>query len=87
MDEKRIAQVYGSNLCVWSGLDVQQVIPWGTPDEVRQEVRFLIDTFNRPEGRLMITAGNGVNGDCPLESLEAFLDESFKYGTIVRSGR
>ncbi len=28
----------------------------------------------------MITAGNGINGDCPLPSLEAFLDESLRYG-------
>ena len=80
MDERKIARDYGKDICIWCGLDVQQVIPWGTPDEVRAEVRHLIDTFNRPEGRMMLTAGNGINGDCTLESLEAFFSEAFSYG-------
>ena len=33
--------------------------------------------------RCMITAGNGINGDCPLASLEAFLEESFTFGTKI----
>jgi hypothetical protein len=80
MDEARIAREYGPKLCIWAGLDVQQAIPWGTPAQVRQEVRWLLDTFYRSEGRLILTAGNGINGDCTLESLEAFLDEGLVYG-------
>jgi hypothetical protein len=33
----------------------------------------------------MITAGNGITGDCPIASLEAFLDETFNYGKTVAS--
>ena len=63
-------------------LDVQQVIPWGTPAEVRAEVRHLMDTYWRAgEGRLILTAGNGINEDCPLENLEAFFDEAVSYGS------
>lgn len=88
MDEKEIAKKYGSKLTIFAGMDVQQIIPWGTPEEVRAEVRALMDTFWRPgEGRCMITAGNGINGDCTLASLEAFLDESFVYGTKKAEGK
>jgi uroporphyrinogen decarboxylase len=81
MDERIIAEKYGGKLTIWAGLDVQQVIPWGTPDEVRAEVRHLMDTFwRRGEGRMLLTAGNGINGDCTLESLEAFFDEAVSYG-------
>lgn len=83
MDEAMIAREYGKDICIWAGLDVQQVIPWGTPEEVRQEIRHLIDTFYRPdEGRLMLTAGNGITPDCPIPSLEAFCDEAVVYGTM-----
>ena len=83
MDERAIAKEFGGRLTIFTGLDVQRVIPWGTPDEVRAEVRHLMDTFWRPgEGRCMITAGNGINGDCTLAGLEAFLDESFRYGAV-----
>lgn len=80
MDEAKIAEKYGKDICIWAGFDVQQIIPWGTPEEVRQEVRHLIDTYYRPEGRLMITAGNAITKDCKVESLEALLDETFRYG-------
>ncbi len=84
MDEKNIAEKYGNELTIFAGLDVQQVIPWGTPEEVREEVRFLLDTFWKPNvGRCILTAGNGINQDCKLESLEAFLDEAIVYGTRI----
>jgi len=33
------------------------------------------------EGRLILTFGNGVNGDCTLESLSAFMEEAYGYGS------
>ena len=48
-------------------------------EEVRQEVRDLIDTFSRPEGRFMLTMGNGSTLDWQLSSLEALYDETGKY--------
>jgi uroporphyrinogen decarboxylase len=88
MDEATIANRYGDRITILCGLDVQQVIPWGTPVEVRAEVRRLLDIFWQPcKGRCLITAGNGITPDCSIESLDAFLDESLKYGsTIVTTG-
>lgn len=80
MDEAEIAHKYGADICVWAGFDVQQTIPWGTPEDVRRELRYLVDTYARPEGRFMLTAGNAVKGDCPTASLEALFDEAFTYG-------
>ena len=36
----------------------------------------------------MLTAGNGINQDCPLDSLEAFFEEALGYGRLCveRSG-
>jgi len=80
MDEKQIAGAFGHQICVWSGFDVQRTIPYGSPQDVRDEVRFLIDTYYRTDGRLILTAGNGITADCPLDSLKALFDESFTYG-------
>jgi uroporphyrinogen decarboxylase len=80
MDERTIAERHGKDICIWAGFDVQQTIPWGTVEDVRREVRFMMDAYRRPAGRLMFTAGNGINGDCPVESLEALFDEAFTYG-------
>ena len=83
MDEQNIAKQFGKDICIWAGFDVQQIIPWGTPEDVRREVRFMIDTYQRPEGKLMLTAGNGVTGDTPVESLRALFDETITYGKHV----
>ena len=86
MDAVRIANLYGGNITIWAGADVQQVIPFGTTEDVRKEVRYLIDTYYRPNGKLILGAGNGINEDCPLENLEAFLHESYVYGSKKMSG-
>lgn len=84
MPEKEIASTYGGRICFWAGMDVQHTLPRGTPEDVRREVRFLIDTYDRPDGGCMITCGNGVTPDIPPGNLEAFLDETYRYGTEHR---
>ncbi len=79
MDEREIAREYGDKICIWAGFDVQRTIPYGTPDEVRKEVRFMIDTYARPDGRLIFGAGNNLTPDTPFESLQALMEESFTY--------
>lgn len=81
MEEQEINEKFGNDITFLAGFDVQHTIPWGTPEEVREEVRFLVDTYNKPTGGMLLTAGNGVNGDCTLPSLEALLDESSKAGS------
>lgn len=80
MDEAGIARRYGGRLSFWTGMDVQRVLPFGTPEDVRKEVRFLIDTFDRPDGGCLITAGNGITPDVPTANLLAFYDEAYAYG-------
>jgi len=80
MDEREVAQRFGGRICFWAGMDVQQVLPRGTPDDVRREVRFMIDTYDRAGGGCMVTAGNGITPDVPVENLRAFFDETYEYG-------
>ena len=79
MEEAEIAEKYGKQICIWAGMDVQQTIPWGSPDDVRKEVRFMYDTYRKYNAKFMITAGNGITSDCTVESLYAFIDEACKY--------
>lgn len=76
MDEKEIALKYGGRICFLAGFDVQQTIPFGTPEEVRNEVDYIINTFKREDGRLMLTMGNGSTPDWTLDSLEALYEET-----------
>ncbi|MHC4562989.1 MAG: uroporphyrinogen decarboxylase family protein [Planctomycetota bacterium] len=84
MDEREVAAKYGGRIAVWAGMDVQQILPWGAPADVRKEVRFMIDTYDRSDGGCMITAGNGITPDNPIENLRAFFDETYNYGLAHR---
>lgn len=81
MNENEIASKYKGEITFFTGLDVQQIIPWGTPSEVCSEVRYLLDTYWN-DGHCILTAGNGINQDCSLDSLKAFLEEAVTYGKL-----
>ena len=85
MDEARIAGLYGDKIAIWAGFDVQNTIPFGTPEDVRREVRFIIDTYQRKDGRFLFTLGNGATTDTPLASLEALFDEAIQYGNFCKN--
>ena len=68
---------YGGKICFWAGFDVQQTIPYGTVDEVREETRQMFDTYFRSDGRFMFTLGNGATPDIPIASLEALFEEAY----------
>ena len=78
MDERALAALVGGRTCVWAGVDVQQTIPFGTPEEVRAEVRRLLDAWRRPEGRLLLGAGNMLHEDCGSANLAALFDEAYR---------
>lgn len=84
MDERATAARIGGKIAVWAGMDVQQILPRGTPEDVRREVRFMIDTYDRPDGGCLITAGNGITPDVPVANLAAFYDETWEYGLAHR---
>lgn len=47
MDPAELNQKYGDRVIFHGGVDNQQVLPFGTPDDVHAEVRYLLDTPRR----------------------------------------
>ena len=85
MDPRRAAAAHGDRLAFCAGIDVQHVLPHCTPEEVRADVRALIDIFDRPDGGMCIAAGNGILPGTPLENIDAFLREALSAGIAHRS--
>jgi len=85
MDEKAVAKQFGDKLGFWAGFDVQHTLREATPEQVRAEVRFLIDTFDRAEGGMCIASGNGIVSGTPFENIKAYLDEAVRYGATHRA--
>lgn len=86
MDEVATAREFGDRITFLAGIDVQHTLQEKDPDGVREEVRFLIDTFDRPDGGMCIAAGNGIVSGTPFENIEAFLNEALRYGEKHRQG-
>lgn len=84
MKEEEIAKEFGDKICIFAGFEVQHLMAFGTPEEVREEVKFLIDTYDRPDGRLMLTMGNGSTPDWKPENLDAVYEASLEYGGRVK---
>ncbi len=78
MDERKIARLYGGQICILAGIDVQYLFSFGTPQEIADEVAYLMDTYTRPDGRFMITLGNGYTPDWKTENLHALYQSTLR---------
>lgn len=68
-----IKKQYGRDLCFQGGVDIQQVMPRGTPDEVRAHVRERRSILADGGGYIFGTAHN-VLPDVPLENILALIE-------------
>lgn len=80
MDEKKIAEQFQDQICIFSGFEVQHLMAFGTPEEVKEEAKRLFETYKRQDGRLMMTMGNGSTPDWKVENLDALYEASLEYG-------
>ncbi|MEJ2211007.1 MAG: uroporphyrinogen decarboxylase family protein [Anaerolineae bacterium] len=64
---------FGHDICFWGGIDTQRVLPRGTPDEVRAEVRRRIDDL-APGGGFVLAAVHNIQEDVPAENIVAMVD-------------
>lgn len=76
MDYADVAERFGGKISFLVGVDVQHLLPEGTEAEVRAGVREVARIFRRPEGGLLLAAGNGIMPETPLRNIRAFLEEA-----------
>ncbi|MCF7957095.1 MAG: methyltransferase [Phycisphaerae bacterium] len=64
---------FGNDLVFWGGgVDTQQTLPFGTPEEVYKEVLGRIRLFNTPTGMVFNTTHN-IQAKTPIDNLMAML--------------
>lgn len=71
---------YGSNLVLCGAIDSQHILPYGTPQQVRAEVRRVIDLLG-PGGGYMLAAVHTIMNEVPAENILAMVDAALEYGT------
>lgn len=74
MDMEITAKKYGEKITFLAGMDVQDCLPNGTTQKVKEEVEFMIKTMHTDKGGLILAAGNGIMGDTPIENIEMMLE-------------
>jgi uroporphyrinogen decarboxylase len=73
MDPERLAKQYAGKLCFWGSIDEQRTLPFGTPADVRAEVRERMRTLGR-RGGLILGPTHHVQLDTPVENVLALVD-------------
>ena len=71
---------FGASLCFHGGIDNQRVLPFGTPDEVRQTVREAIDTLGEDRTGYILAPCHNLQAVTPIENILAMYDEAWRYG-------
>jgi uroporphyrinogen decarboxylase len=74
MDVHALLKQYRGRLAFWGGLSTQRTLPYGTPEQVREETRRLLEAGR--EGGYVLSPAHAVEGDVPLENMLAFLEEA-----------
>ena len=75
MDIKKIKHRYGDRLCLWGNLDLDYLMSFGTPEEVRKTVRETIDAANIDGGFILSTCNTMVDS-IPPENVLAMMEEA-----------
>lgn len=72
MDPYEMKRLYGDRLSFWGGVSTQRLLPYGTPEEVRAEVRRLIREVGRNGGYILAPA-HAIPGDAKPENIMALI--------------
>lgn len=76
MDVAEIMAQYRGRLAFWGGVSTQRTMPYGTPEDVRLEVRRMHELGRG--GGYILSPSHALEGDVPLENLLALIDETRK---------
>ena len=73
MDPRELKDCYGSRICLHGGICTQYLLPRGTPDEVRAEVRRRIEILGKGGGYILAPC-HVLQTDVPTENILAMSD-------------
>jgi len=68
MDPAKLKAEFGDRLVFWGGVDIQQVMPFGSPDDVRAEVKYLFETLGVGGGWVLSCAHN-IQPEVPPQNI------------------
>jgi uroporphyrinogen decarboxylase len=73
MDAQRLKAEFGNDLIFFGGIDIQELIPNGTPAQIREDIQSKIEILGKNGGYIIAPAHN-IQDDTPVENILAFFD-------------
>ncbi len=73
MDTGRLKREFGDQLCFWGAVDTQHVLPFGTPEEVREEARRRVQELGTAGG-YVLGAVHNIQSGVPPQNIVAMYE-------------
>lgn len=74
MDPKLLKEKYGKDIVFWGGgIDTQKLLPFGTPAEIREQVKERCEIFGK-DGGYVFNSIHNVQAGTPIENLVAIFE-------------
>ena len=77
MDHQTIKDIWGNKLCFHGGIDIQELMPHGSPEDVRRVVKETISILGK-NGGYILAPGHFLQNDAPIENIIAMYDPSIR---------
>ena len=82
MDPHELKRVFGKDVTFWGGgMDTRQMLNHGTPAQVKDQVRYLMDIF-APGGGYVFNTIHNIMPDVPPDNIEAMFEALDEYGCL-----
>jgi uroporphyrinogen decarboxylase len=79
LDLVEVKKKFGDSLSFWGGVGIQTTMPFGTPAEVKETVKQVIDILGEGGG-LVIAPTHALQPDVPWENVVAFFEAVDEFG-------
>lgn len=84
MDPAVVKRLYGDRLAFWGTIGTQTTLPFGSPDDVRAEVKLRMETIGSGGG-LLLAPTHMLEPDVPWENIVALVEAIQEYGRYHES--
>jgi uroporphyrinogen decarboxylase len=81
MDQAKLKAQYGDRIAFWGCVGTQTTFPFGSAEDMRQNIRWLIEVMGK-DGGLLLAPTHVLEPDVPWENIAAFfaaIDEFGRY--------
>ena len=77
MDLVKLKEITENKICIYSDIDRQRLLPFGTKEEIREYIKNIFNLFAKPEGGFIY--GAGIYPDTPFENISALFHAFYEF--------